>query len=81
VDLVGPLPVAANGFSYVFTAVDRATRWLEAFPLCGITAADCADAFISGWVSRFGVPACLVSDRGVQFALAVWVVTMTKLTT
>jgi Integrase zinc binding domain/RNase H-like domain found in reverse transcriptase len=58
VDLVGPLPAAVNGFAYIFTAVDRATRWLEAFPLRGITAADCADAFIGGWVSRFGVTAC-----------------------
>jgi Integrase zinc binding domain/Integrase core domain len=81
VDLVGPLQAAANGLAYVFTAVDRATRWLEAFPLRGITAADCADAFISGWVSRFGVPACLVSDRGVQFASAMWAATMAKLGT
>jgi transposase InsO family protein len=81
VDLVGPLPATAGGFAYVLTAVDRATRWLEAFPLRGITAADCAEAFIGGWVARFGVLACLVSDRGVQFASAVWAATMAKLGT
>jgi transposase InsO family protein len=35
-------------------------------------AADCADAFIAAWVSRFGVPAALTSDRGAQFTAAVW---------
>jgi hypothetical protein len=29
-DLVGPLPVAANGSTYLLTMVDRTTRWLEA---------------------------------------------------
>jgi hypothetical protein len=33
VDLVGPLPTSAAGHSYIFTAVDRSTRWLEAILL------------------------------------------------
>ncbi len=32
VDLVGPLP-QSSGFSYLFTIVDRTTRWPEAIPL------------------------------------------------
>jgi hypothetical protein len=32
----------------------------------------CADAFIVDWVSRFGVPATVTSDRGRQFTSAVW---------
>jgi hypothetical protein len=35
-------------------------------------AVDCADAFITTWVSRFGMPANLTSDRGAQFTAAVW---------
>jgi hypothetical protein len=30
VDLVGPLPTSAEGFGYLFTLVDRSTRWVEA---------------------------------------------------
>jgi transposase InsO family protein len=79
VDLVGPLPVTIDGFSYLLTAVDRSTRWFEAFPLRSTTAADCADQFIAGWVARFGVPALLTSDRGVQFTSALWGAVMKKL--
>ena len=71
VDLVGPLP-PSQGFNYLFTAIDRTTRWAEAIPLGSITAADCAQALLQGWVSRFGVPAAVTSDRGTQFTSEVW---------
>ena len=71
VDLVGPLP-PSQGFTYLFTAIDRTTRWAEAIPLGSITAADCAQALLQGWVSRFGVPAAVTSDRGAQFTSEVW---------
>ncbi len=41
VDLVGPLP-RSSGFSYLFTVIDRTTRWPEALPLASTTAADCS---------------------------------------
>jgi hypothetical protein len=72
VDLVGPLPTSADGYSYIFTAVDRSTRWLEAIPLRGMSAASCADVLIGGWVSRFGVPTLITSDRGTQFTSTIW---------
>jgi transposase InsO family protein len=56
----------------LFTVVDRSTRWPEAIPLAGTTTADCVEAFLSGWISRFGVPAVVTSDRGVQFTSSVW---------
>jgi hypothetical protein len=37
VDLVGPLP-ASEGATYVFTVIDRNTRWFEALPLSDISA-------------------------------------------
>ncbi|KAJ8377413.1 hypothetical protein AAFF_G00260730 [Aldrovandia affinis] len=41
---------------------DRTTRWPEVIPLASTTTAEVARAFISAWVSRFGVPADLSSD-------------------
>jgi transposase InsO family protein len=72
IDLVGPLRVASGGFSHLFTIVDRSTRRAEAVPIYGISIEECAAAFVSGWVSRFGVPSTVTSDRGVQFASAMW---------
>jgi hypothetical protein len=61
-----------EGFKYLFTIIDRSTRWLEAIPVKNMGAATIADALVAGWVSRFGVPAVITSDRGTQFTLAVW---------
>jgi transposase InsO family protein len=72
VDLVGPFPPSKDGFTHVLTIVDCTTRWPEAVPLRGTMVKDCVDAFFAGWVRRFGVPAYLTSDRGVQFTSAVW---------
>jgi hypothetical protein len=71
VDLVGPLP-PSRGHTYLFTIIDRTSRWPEAIPLQSITAADCARALFAGWVSRFRVPATITSDRGAQFMSALW---------
>jgi transposase InsO family protein len=52
--------------------VDRCTHWTEAIPL-RLTAPDsCASALIEDWISRFGVPQRITSDRGPQFTSAVW---------
>ena len=71
VDLVGPLPHSA-GMTYMFTMVDRTTRWPEVVPLSSTTAADCAQALLSGWIQRYGVPSTITSDRGPQFTSAMW---------
>jgi hypothetical protein len=71
VDLVGPLP-PSRGRTYLFTIIGRTSRWPEDIPLSSITAADCARALFAGWVSQFGVPATITSDRGAQFTSALW---------
>ena len=72
IDIVGPLPASPGGCTHLLTMVDRSTRWAEAVPLVNTSTTSCAAAFFNSWVSRFGVPAALTSDRGVQFSSAVW---------
>ena len=71
IDVVGPLAIS-NGYRYLFTAVDRATRWPEVIPLTEATSASCAQAFLNGWVARFGVPDDITSDRGTTFTSDLW---------
>jgi cleavage and polyadenylation specificity factor subunit 1 len=71
VDIVGPLP-PSRGYSYLFTVIDRHSRWPEALPMKSIAAEECAQTFLHGWVSRYGVPTDITSDRGRQFTSNLW---------
>ena len=66
IDLVCPLP-ASEGFTHLFTVIDRTTRWAEAIPLQSTSVAACVCALFHGWIARFGVQAVMTSDWGAQF--------------
>ncbi|BHF76553.1 hypothetical protein SprV_0501965100 [Sparganum proliferum] len=65
-DLFGPLP-PSRGYTHILTAVDRFTRWPIAVPISDTSAENIAMVFLTHWISTFGVPATLTTDRGSQF--------------
>ena len=71
VDVVGPLP-SSQGFTHLLTVVDRFTRWPEAIPVSDTSALSLAHALLQNWVSRFGTPEHITSDRGSQFTSILW---------
>ena len=67
IDLSGPLP-NDGGCQYLFSCVDRYTRWIEAVGVPDATAATCARAFMFNVIARFGVPSQVVCDNGPAFS-------------
>ena len=71
IDLVGPLP-EAEGFKYILTAIDGATRYPIAVPLKSTEATEVWQHFEDNWIRTFGIPTLLISDRGAQFTSNYW---------
>ncbi len=69
VDLVGPLPASKvlHTCSPLLTEPPAGQ-----IPIAATTTVDCVNALFQGWVSRFGVPAVITSDRGTQFTFSLW---------
>ena len=64
--MVGPLQAAPGGFTHLFVAIDKFTKWIEAKPVAKITAGR-AKEFFQDIVVRFDVPNRIVTDNDTQF--------------
>ena len=74
IDIVGghgSLSLGASPKS-ILTMIDGLTGWAEAVPIADQSAPTVARAVYTEWISRYGVPEQLHSDRGVQFESAVF---------
>ena len=71
VDIVCPLPPSRR-FAYLLTYVDQFTHLSEVIPSTSITTNAVAQAFLSRWISLFGVPSAIVTDFGQQIESHRW---------
>jgi len=66
-DTMGPLPETSEGHQFILVIIDCFTRILELYP-CKSTEADEAANHLIDFISRYGTPDEVLSDRGTQFA-------------
>ena len=64
-DMVGPLQRAPGGFTHLFVAINKFTKWIEAKPIATIIAAK-AKEFFQDIVVRFSVPNRIIMDNGTR---------------
>ena len=63
---MGPLKTAVGGYSHIFMAIDKFTKWIEVKPVTATTAANAAE-FIEEISHRFWVPNRIITDLGTSF--------------
>lgn len=61
-----------HGHQYILTIIDRFSRWPVAIPLQSTTAESVAKATFKNWISIFGCPSVVTTDRGPQFQSALF---------
>lgn len=70
-DIMGPLPISAQGNKYILVITDLFTKWVEAFPLKDTTNLTLATILLNEVVCRYGVPTSLHSDQGANLCSTV----------
>ena len=66
-DTVGPLPETPAGNRYILTMQDSLTKYCIAVAVPNIRATTIADAFARHFISIFGTPRSILTDKGTSF--------------
>ena len=64
--MLGPFRPAKGGFTHIFVAVDKFTKWVKEKPVASITAAKAVE-FITDIIHRFGIMNTIITNNGTQF--------------
>jgi hypothetical protein len=67
VDIAGPFPKSDRGNQYLLIAMGYCTKWPEVYPIPNQEASTVADALVTNFSCRFGVPRELHSDQDRNF--------------
>ncbi|GJV72171.1 putative nucleotidyltransferase, ribonuclease H [Tanacetum coccineum] len=71
-DIVGPLPEASGKVKYLIVAVDYFTKWIEAKAVTSITGRHVKNFAFDNIVCRFGIPATIITDNGINDPFKSW---------
>ena len=68
IDIVGSLPITERENKYIVICVDYMTKWAEAKPLPDKSAVQVIWFIYEEIICRYGYPAVIQSDNGLEFA-------------
>jgi hypothetical protein len=80
IDSIGPLPPDEYGNIHILVLIDCFSRFVELYPIKAVDA-KCTAPCLVDFVSRYGMPNYVLSDRGSQFCNAAIAETMRLLGT
>ena len=66
VDVIGPLPLTEKGNQFALNICDHFTKFVVSYPLPDQQAITIANSIID-YISKFGIPESILSDRGTNF--------------
>ena len=67
-DILGPIKTAQKeAYTHILVCVDALSHWCEAIPLSDTSAQTIARTFYQQWITRYGPPKTLLTDRGANF--------------
>ena len=72
IDLVGPLPESMQGNKYIFTCIDHAIGWVEAYPIPDKRCVTVEGVIKNRLFPQHGYPQILLFDNGKEFNNAEW---------
>ena len=67
IDILGPLPESASGNRYILVVCDYFTKWTGAWAIPNTETITVVTILINQFISIWGVPLHIYSDRGSQF--------------
>jgi hypothetical protein len=67
IDVEGPFPRSDKGSCYLLITMDHFTKWPEAYAIPDQETSTVADALVTNFFCRFGIPQLLHSDQGHKF--------------
>ncbi len=66
-DVIGPLPIMANGNRFILTMIDYFSKWAEAYALPNHKAETVADCIVKWWIAHHRIPVRIHSDNAPEF--------------
>jgi transposase InsO family protein len=66
-DIVGPLPLLAEGYKYILTFQDDLSKYVVATPIKQQDAETIARTFVTQAVLKYGTPSVVHTDQGANF--------------